>query len=173
MSFSIKATIRAFVAPKHRLSCGPQIWRGLISELERRGRRRHESGVFLLGVERGDRREVREVVFYDDLDPLAYDTGVCVLHGDAFAKLWEICRNRRLTVVADAHTHPGTALQSGSDKANPMVARPRHIAIIVPEFARWPIRHGGLGIYEYCGDHSWIDRNELRAPGYFYTGFWS
>jgi Bacterial mobilisation protein (MobC) len=90
MSFSIKATIRAFVAPKHRLSCRRQIWREVIAELERRGGRRHESGVFLLGVEQGRRREVREAVFYDDLDRQAYDTGVCVLHGDAFAKLWAI-----------------------------------------------------------------------------------
>jgi hypothetical protein len=173
MNFSIKATIRAFVAPKHRLSCERRIWRGLISELERRGGRRHESGVFLLGVERGERREVRDVVFYDDLDPHAYDTGVCILHGGSFAKLWEICRNRGLTVVADAHTHPGAAIQSGSDKANPMVARTGHIAIIIPDFARWPIRHGEIGIYEYCGEHNWIDRNATRSPGYLYTGIWS
>jgi hypothetical protein len=173
MSFSIKATIRAFVARKHRLSCRHRIWREVIAELERRGGRRHESGVFLLGVEQGQRREVREAVFYDDLDPQAYDTGVCVLHGDAFAKLWAICRNKGLTVVADAHTHGEAAFQSSSDKANPMIARAGHIAIIIPEFARWPIRAGRLGIYEYCGEHDWIDRSPAKAPGYFYTGLWS
>src|ERR1035437_3100095 len=130
MSFSTKAIIRAFVAPDHRLTCPSRMWRQVVAELERRGRRRHESGVFLLGIERGERREVREAVFYDDLDPQAYATGVCVLHGDAFAKLWAICRSKKLTVVADAHTHPIAAFQSPSDKANPMIARAGHIAII-------------------------------------------
>jgi len=173
MSFFTKATIRAFVAPEHRLSCPRRMWQHVVLELERRGERQHESGVFLLGIEHGERREVREAIFYDDLDPEAYATGVCVLHGDAFAKLWAICRAKSLTVVADAHTHPGPAFQSSSDKANPMVARSGHIAIIIPDFARWPIRTGALCIYEYCGQHEWIDRNHTKAPSYFYTGFWS
>ncbi len=173
MSFSIKAIIRAFVAPEHRLSCQFRIWHRVVTELERRGRGRHESGVFLLGVEYGERRKVREAIFYDDLDPQAYAAGVCVLHGDAFAKLWAICRDKNLTVVADAHTHSGAAFQSASDKTNPMIARTGHIAIIIPDFARWPIHACQLGIYEYCGQHEWIDRNLAKAPGYFYTGLWS
>jgi site-specific DNA recombinase len=74
------------------------------------------------------------------------------------------------TVVADAHTHPGKAFQSSSDKANPMVARQGHIAIIIPDYARHPIQPRLLGIYEYCGQHEWIDRGHLRAPGFFHTG---
>ena len=118
-------------------------------------------------------KEVREVLYYDDLDPRAYDTGVCVLHGDAFARLWSLCREKKLTVVGDAHSHPGAALQSHSDRTNPMVAREGHIAIIVPEFARWPIRPGKLGVYEYVGDHTWRDRGGLAASRYFYRGFWA
>jgi hypothetical protein len=172
MNFSIKATIRAFVAPRHRLRCNNRTWRRIVGELERRGDRRHESGVFLLGTEHGKQLQVCEAVFYDDLDPHAYDSGVCVLHGGAFAKLWAICRAKKLTVVADAHTHPGSAFQSSSDKSNPMVARAGHIAIIIPEFARWPIPADQLGIYEYCGQHDWIDRGPKNASGYFYTGLW-
>ena len=69
MSFSIKAIIRAFVAPKHRLACPKRMWSQILAELARRGEDCHEAGVFLLGVERGGRREVQDVVFYDDLDP--------------------------------------------------------------------------------------------------------
>lgn len=104
------------------------------------------------------------------LDPEAYATGVCVLHGNAFANLWARCRNKKMTVVADAHTHPGEAFQSTSDKANPMVARPGHIAIIIPYFAHPPIRSLQLHIYEYCGQHDWIDRSPAKAPGFFHTG---
>jgi proteasome lid subunit RPN8/RPN11 len=146
------------------------MWSHILGELARRGEGCHEAGVFLLGAERGGRREVQDVVFYDDLDPEAYATGVCVLHGDAFANLWATCRKKKMTVVADAHTHPGEAFQSSSDKANPMVARPGHIAIIIPDYARQPIKPRQLRIYEYCGQHEWIDRSPAKAPGFFYTG---
>lgn len=173
MNFSIKATIRAFVAPKHRLVCHKKLWDRILVELARRGGQKHESGVFLLGVNRGKYREVHEAVYYDDLDPEAYSSGVCILHGDAFAKLWAICRDKKMTVIADAHTHPTGAFQSSSDKANPMVARSGHIAIIIPNFAKAPVQLRQVRIYEYCGQHDWIDRSPLNAPGFFYTGLWS
>lgn len=157
----------------HRLRCSSRLWRRIIAELERRGEHRHEAGAFLLGVSDGTRKEVREAVFYDDLDPQAYASGVCVLHGDAFARLWSLCREKNLTVVADAHTHPDAAFQSDADRTNPMVAREGHIAIIVPDFARWPIRRGALGVYEYVGDHAWHNRGGRNAPRYFYRGFWA
>lgn len=72
MTFSIKTIIRAFVAPEHRISCPNRLWKHVLSELHRRGGRRHESGVFLLGIERNARREVTAAVFYDELDPKAY-----------------------------------------------------------------------------------------------------
>jgi hypothetical protein len=116
---------------------------------------------------------VKSAVYYDDLDANAYSTGVCVLHGDAFSELWARCRAECLTVVADVHTHPDTGFQSHADKTNPMVARAGHIAIIVPDFARWPIRESRMGIYEYQGQYEWINRSPDRARNFFYTGFWS
>jgi hypothetical protein len=173
MSFSIKATIRAFLAPEHRLTCNARRWRTIVGELERRGRRRQESGAFLLGQEVRGRREVIDVIYYDDLDADAYASGVCILHGDAFAKLWTECRKRKLTVIADVHTHGGASTQSASDRTNPMVARSGHIAMIVPDFAAWPIAPARLGIYEYRGQHEWIDRTHPKARDFLYTGFWS
>ncbi len=173
MSFSIKAIIRALWVPNHRVVCERVLWRQTINELERRGAQSHEAGAFLLGIEHRGRRVVTEVVFYDELDSHAYDTGVCVLHGDAFAKLWALCRAKKLMVVADVHTHPGAAFQSHADRTNPMIATTGHVAVIVPNFARWPIRSRTLGVYEYCGQHQWIDRGGRRASRYFYTGFWS
>ncbi|QOJ14015.1 MAG: Mov34/MPN/PAD-1 family protein [Planctomycetia bacterium] len=172
MSFSIKATIRAWLLPEHRLSCRPRLWAAIVDELERRGHHRHETGVFLLGVDRAGRREVTDSVFYDDLDSNAYSSGVCILHGDAFAKLWTLCRERQLSVVADVHTHPGAAYQSASDKANPMIATSGHIAIIVPDFARSGASSGELGVFEYRGQHQWTDRSGQKDR-FFYRGFWS
>lgn len=173
MISSIKAIIRAFVAPDHRLSCPPVLWRRVTAELHRRGGRRHESGAFLLGLERAGRREAMDVIYYDDLDPQAYASGVCILKADAFSKLWTLCRSRKLMVVADVHTHPGAAFQSEADRTNPMIARAGHIAVIVPEFAAAPIEDKRLGIYEYQGDHRWLDKGHAVARRTLYRGFWS
>jgi proteasome lid subunit RPN8/RPN11 len=162
MSFSIKTTIRALVAPKHRVSCPHRLWKHILEQLDRRGERCHEAGAFLLGVGRGRRREVTDCVFYDELEPTAYETGVCVLSGHAFARLWAYCRERKLTVVADVHTHPGLAIQSDSDRTNPMIASAGHVAIIVPHYAIPPVNSGALGIYEYLGGHKWTNRNRNR-----------
>ncbi len=171
MISSIRATIRALLAREHRISCSKSFWFQLLNELQQRGEGWHEAGAFLLGKKGSQRLEITERVFYDDLDPSAYNSGVCILHGDAFAKLWKICRERGLSVVADIHTHPGAAVQSYSDRTNPMVATPGHVAIIVPNFARFPTEDNGLGIYEYRGGHEWINFSGPLTRRYFYVGF--
>ena len=173
MIFLIKSIIRALVAPNHRISLPIPLWRRLSTELERRGANSHESGAFLLGVRHGERREVVDVVFYDDLDADAYSTGNCVLHSPAFARLWSLCREHKLTVIGDVHTHPGLAHQSSSDRTNPMVARVGHVAIIVPQFAAAPIDVDQLGIYEYRGNHRWFDRSARNGGRFLYVGMWS
>ncbi|PKP72187.1 MAG: hypothetical protein CVT83_01190 [Alphaproteobacteria bacterium HGW-Alphaproteobacteria-5] len=142
-------------------------------ELDRRGERKHEAGVFLLGLAGEGRRVATHAIYYDELDPNAYSTGVCVLYADAFAKLWTLCREAGLTVVADIHTHGGRAIQSISDKNNPMVARAGHIALIIPNMAAAPVPMEQIGIYEYRGNHQWFDRSPRVTRGYLYMGFWS
>src|SRR5207249_1582462 len=78
MTFSIRTTIRALLVPDHRISCRTKLWRQVLENLERRGEHRHESGVFLLGQENGERMEIKDAIYYDELDPEAYSTGVCV-----------------------------------------------------------------------------------------------
>ena len=109
------------------------------------------------GVEASDDRDLVVVVAteYDDLDPHAYDTGVCVLRAAAFGRLWDRCTEMSLAVVADAHVHPRGAWQSLSDRDNPMIARPGHLALILPLMARPPVRRWSVGLYEYLGDHRW------------------
>ena len=173
MTFSIRRTDSVhFAAPSHRVSCGRRLWRRTLAELDRRGQRQHEAGAFLLGREFDGRAEVLQVIFYDDLDAGAYRTGACILYGDSFAKLWARCRESGLKVIADVHTHGGIARQSEADRTNPMIAKAGHVAIIVPDFAVAPIAYRNLGVYEYQGDHSWIDRSRARGR-FFYYGLWS
>ncbi len=172
MNFSIRATIRGFVAPDHRLSCSTPLWRNGLRELHRRGGGCRESGAFLLGQQIGVQRVIRQFVFYDDLDPHALDSGIVVFDGAGYGPLWRLCRERQLRVVADVHTHADIARQSRDDRNNPMVATAGHIAIIVPNFAQHLNCYASLGVYEYAGAHQWHDHSGPSVKRFFYIGLW-
>lgn len=171
MNFSIRTTIRAFVAPKYRLACTRALWSQCREELVRRSEGRHESGAFFLGEIAGGKRTVKRFVYYDELDPKAYESGVCILHGDSFGKLWKICREASLTVVADIHTHMGGAMQSEADRTNPMIAEAGHVALIAPNLARGA-QPRDLAVYEYVGGYRWTDHSR-HASSFFYVGWWA
>lgn len=173
MNYSIRATIRDLVAPEHQISCPLLLWRKGLMELKQRGRQQRESGAFLLGTQEGNRRRIRKFLYYDDLDPHCLDTGIVVIDGSVFGKLWQICRDLNMQVVADVHTHPGIPFQSGTDRDNPMIAVAGHIAIIVPNLARRVVRPQDLGVYEYLGDHQWRAHFRKDATRFFYIGLWS
>jgi hypothetical protein len=143
------------VRPEPCLRLNRALWAELTAELHSRTEGRHESGAFLLGWKSGIEREATAVIYYDDLDPRAYHTGVCILHADAFGRLWDRCAVLGRWVVADAHVHGLGVGQSRADRENPMIARPGHLALIFPLMARPPIRRWSVGVYEYLGDHQW------------------
>ena len=173
MTFSIRTIIRGWLRRDRGLSITPRAWIALLAELDRRGERCHEAGAFLLGHRDENLRTVQEIIFYDDLDPHAYETGVCVLYAPAFQRLWGHCRASGLTVVGDVHTHGAGAGQSEADRTNPMIARDGHVAIIVPDFAKGhPVRER-LGLFEYRGDHRWTDHSGGGAKRFLHIDLWS
>jgi hypothetical protein len=172
MNFSIAAITCRLFAPRHELSCSWWLWRRLLKGLRARGRGVRESGAFLLGrKDAAGRRRIVDFLLYDDLDPHALDTGIVHLDGCHFGKLWDLCKARGLTVVADVHTHPDGAGQSGSDRAHPIIARAGHLALIVPDFAAPPIRRRALGIYRYGGGGQWQTVPVARRRRFFHIGF--
>lgn len=173
MNISLRRTIRALVAPDHRLSCPARLWQTVTTELCRRGKGQRESGAFLLGTEHNKRRSVERVVYYDDLDPRCLDHGIVEFDGAGYDPLWRLCVDAGLQVVADVHTHPGLPFQSEADRTNPMVAQSGHVALIVPGFAKSKADPPQLGIYEYRGQHRWHDRSGPHADRFLYMGFWS
>ena len=148
---------------KSKVIFGRSLWKHCIGELRRRGNGKHESGCFVLSSSKRNNRKVRRCIFYDELDATAYSSGVCILGGDSFSKLWEICRRDQLTVIADIHTHPGNPYQSELDRTNPMIARPGHVAVIVPRFAEGTVWRHRLGLYRYEGDHEWTNLSGWQA----------
>ena len=170
MISSIRTTIAAYVAPKYRLSCSSQLWKRVLRGLKERGGGRRESGAFLLGTEVGERRRVERCILYDDLDPGCLDSGIVEFDGAGYAPLWQFCRETGLKVVADVHTHPRRARQSGLDRTNPMIAKAGHIALIVPDFAQRHFDIEEMGMYEYQGEHTWIDHSGVKGGGFIYIG---
>lgn len=156
MNFSIVRIIRRLLAPRHELSCSWFVWHRLVAKLRERGRgATRESGAFLLGNKEDGTIRVVDFVLYDDLDPHSLDTGIVRFDGRYFGELWDICRRRGLGVVADVHVHPGSAYQSESDRQYPMISRAGHVALILPNFARAPVRADAVGIYRYLGGKRW------------------
>lgn len=170
MNTCIRATIRAFLRPEHRLSCPPTLWRQMIQELHRRGENRRESGAFLLGRTHRGRRHIERVAYYDDLDPASLDTGIVVFRRAGYEPLYTLCHELGLTVVADVHTHGGCPRQSETDRVHPMIPTSGHIGLIVPDFARRLVTPEDLGLYEYQGQHRWHDRGGQAARRFFYIG---
>jgi len=154
MTFWPLTSIWRLFAPPPELSIPAPIWSDLLNGLRSRGSNIRESGAFLLGSP-GQPRRVSSIVFYDEIDPHAFDTGIIVIDGACMADLWAICRRSGLAVVADVHTHPGGAGQSVSDRRHPMIAEPGHVAMIIPDFAAHPVQLKAVGLYRYRGNFDW------------------
>lgn len=146
-----------------RLDLPRMTWWRLVRELRRRGNGRRESGAFLLGSRTNGVALMSDFVCYDDLDASALVSGYVTFHGSGFPRLWAICRERDLQVIADVHTHPGRdTRQSATDQRHPMIPVAGHVALIVPRFATGNnFSLSGVGVHEYRGN-DWIDRTGER-----------
>ena len=171
MNFSIAQTIARLWAPRHEISCSWFLWRRLCAKLRERGRNAsRESGAFLLGYRADGRARITDFILYDDLDPHALDTGIVHFDGRHFGALWDICKQRGMSVVADVHVHPGGAGQSSSDRDHPMISRAGHIAFILPDFARPPVPPESVGIYRYLGGKRWHTVPAAARRNFFHIG---
>ena len=171
MNFSIAGIIRRLLAPKHELSCSWFLWRRLLICLRERGlKKSRESGAFLLGYYNNGRTRIADFVLYDDLDPHCLDTGIVRFDGRYFGELWELCKTRGLTVVADVHVHPGGSQQSESDRAHPMISSKGHLALILPHFAARPVSKHEIGIYRYQGSKCWQTITPAARRAFLHIG---
>ena len=140
------------------------LWQDVVEELGRRslgGSR--EAGVFLLASTDVGPHRVVKAVYFDDLDPGCL-VGSIHIRALGFSRLWELCDREGLRVIADIHTHPGNSVsQSSTDRANPMIAREGHIALIVPHYGTRPVQTREVGVHEYRGERGWASRFGSRA----------
>ena len=146
------------------LEIGLDLWQETIRELGRRGLGgRRESGAFLLARSGQRVPIVVRVAYFDDLDPKCL-VGNIHIRASGFSRLWDLCDAEGLRVVADMHTHPGTSVaQSAIDRANPMIAREGHLALIVPHYGTRSVQAKEVGVHEYRGERGWASWFGSRA----------
>lgn len=132
-----------------------QQWIAMIDHLRCQGGGVRESGAFLLGTKTNGIRTVADFIPYEQLQADALHDDYVALTAESFSALWDVCRRKQMSVVADVHTHRFGVLQSRSDRENPMVALPGHIALIVPKFAQGRPHLEDVGMYIYRGNHEW------------------
>lgn len=137
------------------LEFAPGVWSALMADLHRRGGGWRESGAFLLRQATETTLVVQGWLPYDELDPNSLKYTYVRLETYAFSRLWDICAELKLEVVADVHTHPLGPHQSLSDRANPMISLSGHIALIVPSFARGKVKPSDVSFNVYKGGGVW------------------
>jgi proteasome lid subunit RPN8/RPN11 len=173
MNFSIAATTRRLLFPKHELSCSWFLWWHLVRKLRERGRAAtRESGAFLLGTRVDGRARIVDFVLYDDLDPHCLDTGIVRFDGRYYAALWTYVERTGRSVVADVHVHPGEALQSESDRKHPMIAQAGHVALILPRFGRPPMTPSNARAYRFESHDEWHAVPAPETSTFFHVGLW-
>jgi len=133
----------------------PEVWTGVMGDLYRRGGGQRESGAFLLGQVNASAKVVSGWISYEDLDACSCTYTIIRLDTSAFPRLWQICTDREVEILADIHTHPGRPIQSRSDRAFPMLTLSGHIALIVPGFARGTVKPSDVSFNVYKGGGRW------------------
>ena len=172
MEYWLATAARSLFGRRPELICDTATWREGTRELAlRTNAGRRESGAFLLGS-RGAPSKINRFVFYDDIDPGALATGIVLIDGRKLGKLWKLCRDSGLDVVADVHVHPGSFRQSPSDMANPIIAEQGHLALILPDYARGDNLPGNIGVHRYLGNRKWHDESDRTFPP-FHVGFYA
>jgi proteasome lid subunit RPN8/RPN11 len=138
------------------LEFAPGVWSALLADLQQRGEGWRESGAFLLGQTTDDVGAVQTWLPYDELAPESLNYAYVRLESSAFSRLWAICSELKLEVVADVHTHPKEPRQSPSDRTYPMISLAGHIALIVPRFTQGNVRPRDVSFNIYQGGGKWV-----------------
>lgn len=133
------------------------LWANAVRDLRKRGAGVRESGVFLLGVLDHPYPRVTSYLCYDDVDPDAYQFGAIAFHASGCVALWKHCREHKVRLLIDVHTHPSSDVrQSSIDVRHPTLPVVGHTAMIVPCYADtpwWSLK--ATGVYEYLGSFQW------------------
>ncbi len=119
------------------------------------GRDGHEGLGLWVGTQDGSRFTVHEALIPAQRHIRTGD-GVCVVVGPE--ELHRINRwlfERRLTLVAQIHSHPGRAYHSSTDDAFAVATRVGCLSLVVPDYATGPIEFGTTATFRLDASGRW------------------
>jgi hypothetical protein len=79
--------------------------------------------------------------------------------GDAIFELNRDCFEAGELLAGQIHAHPGAAYHSGADDELALVRLPGGLSIVVPDFARAPLRPRSWSVYRLGRDGSWRQKS--------------
>lgn len=137
----------------------------IAAELYRRsGRGATEAGCFVLGRISGRDRTADEAIYFDDIDPNAYDFGAIRFDTTKLSAVYDLCEARALSIVGDIHVHPGPAFLSPIDEAHPVIAVAGHVSVILPYDGRYrTARQIAVNVYLPSGSWTELERGRCSA----------
>lgn len=125
--------------------------------LRRIGRDGYEGFALWAGVREGDVFYVRECIVPEQ-SGLRYDDGVCVrVDGDELFRLSVHLYEAGLQLVAQLHSHPGSAYHSDTDDTFPIATTAGAFSLVVPDFARAPFALDRCAVYRLIPGDGWVE----------------
>jgi len=88
---------------------------------------------------------------------IQFEDGVCVaVAGDELFRVNMILHEQQLTLIAQIHSHPGRAYHSETDDAYPVATTVGSLSVVVPQFARGPLRPATWAAYRLLPERGWV-----------------
>jgi proteasome lid subunit RPN8/RPN11 len=125
------------------------------AHLRRVGRDGYEGLGLLVGRQDGERFEVTQAVIPAQRHRRTSD-GVCVIvEGPELHRLNVWLYRKKLTLVAQIHSHPGRAYHSDTDDAYAVATTVGCLSLVVPDFARRPFELRDVASYRLDAKARW------------------
>ena len=125
--------------------------------LRRVGRDGYEGFALWAGMREGDVFQVTECIIPAQ-SGLRYEDGVCVrVDGDELYRLSVHLYEAELQLVAQLHSHPGSAYHSDTDDAFPIATTAGAFSLVIPDFATAPFALDRCAIYRLIPGEGWVE----------------
>jgi len=134
----------------------PTLWWLAWDGLRNRGQGWHETACVWAGHRSGQEERVVEIIFLDDLPGVESFELQHRTSRTATEILFEMLRQKQLSIIADVHTHPEDWVDlSRVDQAHPIEYRPGLTALVLPYYASREPSINATGVHIYCGKGRW------------------
>jgi len=125
------------------------------------GTRQNEGFALWVGNRDGAVFHVRKAIIPEQTAHVT-DDGVCVSVGpDELHRLNVELYAEQMTIIAQLHTHPGSAYHSDTDDSFPIATTVGCLSLVIPDFARFPFALKRCAVYRLTKAGAWA----ILEPG--------